>query len=62
MATSPGSGDEIQTWQEALDLLTTKAKRDNLIRAVENAPTFEEKVRKVLDSIAIRYVTQRENP
>jgi len=43
-----------RSWQSILDGLTAKANREGLIRSVKNAKTFEDKLRKVMDSIAIR--------
>jgi hypothetical protein len=43
-----------KSWQEVLDLLTAKAKKDGLLAQVRNAKGFEAKINKVRDSIVIR--------
>ena len=43
------------SWQDILNNLTGKAKKDGLIRSIKNAKTIEAKVDKVIDSISIRY-------
>lgn len=43
-----------RSWQTILDGLTVKARKEGLLRSVKNAKTFEDKLRKVMDSIAIR--------
>ena len=43
------------SWQDILNTLTEKAKKDGLIRSIKNAKTIEAKVDKVIDSISIRY-------
>ena len=43
------------TWQDILNSLTVKAKKDGRIRSLKNAKTIEAKVDKVIDSISIRY-------
>ena len=43
------------SWQDILNNLTEKAKKDGLIRSIKNAKTIEAKVDKVIDSISIRY-------
>ena len=48
-----GSND-FRTWQSILDGLTTKARKDGLLRAIHNETGFEARLRKVLDSIAVR--------
>merc|ERR1712062_192451 len=42
------------SWQDILNNLTEKAKKDGLIRSIKNAKTIEAKVDKVIDSISIR--------
>ena len=49
----PGTND-VRTWQSILDGLTIKARKDGLLRAVQNERGFEARMRKVLDSIAVR--------
>ena len=46
------SGD--RTWQSILDGLTVRAKRDGLLGSVVLAKTFEDKMRRVTDSIVVR--------
>ena len=48
-----GSND-IRTWQSILDGLTIKARKDGLLRAIHNERGLEARLRKVLDSIAVR--------
>ena len=44
------------SWQDILNGLTQKAKKDGLLRSLKNAKTIEAKVDKVIDSISIRLV------
>jgi tetratricopeptide (TPR) repeat protein len=58
-SSSAGSGqghgtNNVRTWQSILDGLTIKARKDGLLRAVQNERGFEARIRKVLDSIAVR--------
>ena len=61
-ASSGGSGhgigysNDTRTWQSILDGLTIKARKDGLLRALQNEHGFEARLRKVMDSIAVRYV------
>ena len=50
-----GSGSDTRTWQSILDALTIKGRKDGLLRAVQNERGFEARLRKVMDSIAVRY-------
>ena len=56
---SGGSGQgvdsEARSWQSILDGLTIKARKDGLLRSVQNESGFEARLRKVMDSIAVRY-------
>ena len=49
--TGPGSD---RTWQSILDALTVKARKDGLLRAVQKERGFDARLRKVLDSVAVR--------
>ena len=42
------------SWQSILDGLTIKARRDGLLRSIQNEHGFEARLRKVMDSIAVR--------
>lgn len=46
------SGD--RTWQSILDGLTVRAKKDGLLGSVKTAKTFEDKMRRVTDSIVVK--------
>ena len=49
-----GSGSDTRTWQSILDGLTIKARKDGLLRSLQNEHGFEARLRKVMDSIAVR--------
>ena len=42
------------SWQDVLESLTEKARKDGLLRSLKNAKTVGAKVDKVIDSISIR--------
>ena len=50
-----GVGSEGRSWQSILDGLTIKARKDGLLRSLQNEHGFEARLRKVMDSIAVRY-------
>ena len=49
------------SWQDVLESLTEKARKDGLLRSLKNAKTVGAKVDKVIDSISIRYGKDMKN-
>merc|ERR1712012_1123701 len=45
------------SWQDVLESLTEKARKDGLLRSLKNAKTVGAKVDKVIDSISIKLST-----
>ena len=49
-----GSGKDLRTWQTILDDLTNKAGKTGLLKEIQNEIGFEKKLRRAIESVAVR--------